>query len=65
MPGPGNYNIKCDVITPAFKFGTDKRGVAIKNDTPGPGQYRIPSAISDVPDYVRGSSGFNSNFRYI
>jgi hypothetical protein len=65
LPGPGNYNFKSDKTSPGFKFGTDKRGVTPKNDTPGPGQYRLPSSVGYVADYARSSSGFDSNYRYI
>ena len=36
-----------------------------KNDTPGPGQYRIPCSFDDVNEYTRGQGNFDKNFQYI
>ena len=64
LPGPGNYSIKSDRLTPSFRFGSEKRGATTRNDTPGPGQYRIPSSMVDVPQFFR-TGGFDPTYKYI
>lgn len=51
-------------MTPLFKFGTEKKGFTIKNDTPGPGQYKIPCSMVDVASYSR-SHGFEPIYKFI
>ncbi len=64
FPGPGNYTLKTDRTTPCFRFGSEKRGVERKNETPGPGQYKIPSSMVDVPQYSR-TGGFDASYKFI
>jgi len=64
LPGPGNYSLKLDRSTPAFKFGSEKREWIAKNETPGPGQYKVPCSMVDVPTYLR-TNGFSGNYRYV
>ena len=54
VPGPGAYDQKARPKTaaPSFGFGTQKRSAAEPNSTPGPGQYKIPVKIIDVPKYL-------------
>lgn len=49
-----------------YKFGTEKRIVYGRENTPGPGQYHIPCTIADVPKYqTYSSTGFKDEFRFI
>jgi len=66
-PGPGMYEYydKTKINPPKYKFGSEKRGAASKNDNPGPGQYHIPCSFDDINDYTREQGQFDPNFRYI
>ncbi len=64
LPGPGNYSLKSEKQTPSFKFGSEQRGHVIKNDTPGPGAYRIPSTMCDVPTFMK-TGGFDPTFKFV
>ncbi len=65
FPGPGNYSLKGDSSLPSFKFGSEKRGAIAKNDTPGPGQYRIPCTIADVAAYSKSGNGFSPYYKFV
>lgn len=54
IPGPGNYKYYNPALDkgPYVKIGTEIRGKPIKSDTPGPGAYKIPVKIVDVPKYL-------------
>lgn len=54
IPGPGNYQYYNPALDkgPKVKFGNEKRGINVKSDTPGPGAYKIPVKIVDVPRYL-------------
>lgn len=54
VPGPGNYKYYNPALDkgPNVKIGTERRGWKIKSDTPGPGDYKIPVKIVDVPRYL-------------
>lgn len=55
FPGPGNYeNIRGD-SNPKFSFGKDKRIKSAYSDGPGPGQYRVPTSVFNVPTFVQGT----------
>lgn len=64
IPGPGNYMLKLNNSTPSFRFGTEKRDKSAAHGVPGPGQYRIPCSIVDVPQYSM-TGNFNQSYRYI
>ena len=64
LPGPGNYYLKTERSTPSFRFGTGKRVEERKNDTPGPGHYRIPNTMCDVASYSR-TGGFEASYKFI
>lgn len=64
VPGPGNYTARVDNTNKAFKFGTQKREGLKVNSTPGPGQYRIPCTIVNIPTYNMGGT-FDNKFKYI
>lgn len=57
VPGPGSYvnsaeKLKCS--SPSFGFGSSKRPAlgATKMQVPGPGAYKLPAKIGDVPDFA-------------
>lgn len=52
MPGPGQYPLDSTLKGPRFGFGTDKRHKPAKDSSPGPGAYKVPTKIADVPKYV-------------
>lgn len=57
VPGPGNYNPKKrpTSASPQYGFGSSTRahgGGSTKEMTPGPGAYRVPARIQDVPAYL-------------
>ena len=56
VPGPGNYNPKKRPTSaaPLYGFGSSQRQnqKTTKDFTPGPGAYRIPARIQDVPSYL-------------
>lgn len=54
VPGPGNYKFYNPMLDkgPHYGIGTEKRSKDLKSDTPGPGAYRIPVKIVDVPRYL-------------
>ena len=54
VPGPGNYNYYNPSLDkgPKVKIGTENREYKVKSDTPGPGAYKIPVKIMDVPRYL-------------
>ena len=59
------FEDKTKNMAPKYKFGSEKRGLVKKSDTPGPGQYRIPCSFDDINDYTREQGQFDPNFRYI
>jgi len=58
VPGPGTYvndSNKLKQAAPKFGFGSSKRpeiGGSMKTITPGPGNYKVPSKISNVQDFA-------------
>jgi len=53
-PGAGTYDIGVGIkqASPRYGFGTSKRAdLGRKNDAPGPGTYRLPTTVGDVPAY--------------
>ena len=59
------YDSKSGFGGPLYKFGNEKRSFYKTSDVPGPGQYRIPCSISDVPRYLTAGAGFNETYRKI
>ena len=53
-PGPGNYNVNthCNCSSGGFGFGTSTRSNFGKEATPGPGHYKVPCKVADVPRYA-------------
>lgn len=54
VPGPGTYRYYNPSLDkgPHVKIGSEMRGKNVVSDTPGPGAYRIPVKIIDVPRYL-------------
>ncbi|CAI2370217.1 unnamed protein product [Moneuplotes crassus] len=54
VPGPGTYRYYNPSLDkgPHVKIGSERRGQKITSDTPGPGAYKIPVKIIDVPRYL-------------
>jgi hypothetical protein len=54
-PGAGTYNATADMkrSSPRYGFGSSKRpDIGYRKDnSPGPGAYRLPSQISNVPKF--------------
>ena len=70
VPGPGNYNPKKrpQSAAPEYGFGTATRvqaagGLTTKDTTPGPGAYKVPSRIQDVPNYLLPNR--SQEFKYV
>jgi hypothetical protein len=54
VPGPGNYKFHNPMLDkgPHVGIGTERRSKDLKSYTPGPGAYKIPVRIMDVPRYL-------------
>ena len=65
-PAPGNYSPKLK-HGGGFKFSTDVKSKPIRNNTPGPGAYRVPTSIAETPErYISSSTGkFNQDFKFV
>jgi hypothetical protein len=64
-PGPGNYevNLKNKHSAPKFGFGSSTRAELKGLNVPGPGAYKINSAIGDVPAYAMPNR--SAEYKYI
>ena len=55
VPGPGQYDLGSSMAGPAFGIGSSTRedGSASKSkmQTPGPGSYKVPTYIANLPKY--------------
>lgn len=66
FPGPGKYRpVVKRKHSNNIKIGKEKRSGFVKNNNPGPGQYRIPCEFDNVNDYTRQQGKFDENFRYV
>lgn len=64
-PSPGDYN-QMNKTSGGFKFGSDSRFKAIKKEIPGPGNYKIPTSIVDVPNRYMATGGkFMEEFKFV
>ena len=55
VPGPGTYDkgLKDKEAAPQYGFGTSQQRAPVKKTlSPGPGGYKIPSMIADLPTYA-------------
>jgi len=65
-PGPGAYNIKDgSLFSKSVHFTKDKKFKDKKFVTPGPGQYKIPTAFDYINDYTRSKGVFDPTFKYV
>lgn len=67
-PGPGNYNPKKRPLSasPLYGFGSSTRSSGsqpTREKTPGPGAYKLPSRIQDVPQYLLPNR--STEFKYV
>jgi hypothetical protein len=57
VPGPGSYSLRAS-RDKGFIFGTSERPKLfgstnpLGNGNPGPGSYKIPNLIGEVPKYL-------------
>jgi hypothetical protein len=54
IPGPGNYETNIHRKARSIGFGSGKRTDFVSKDRynyPGPGAYKIPSKVAEVPPY--------------
>lgn len=63
LPGPGNYELSNMKKKRNVEFGKAQRFKETKSETPGPGQYRIPCSIREIPNYTNGK--FEKNYDFI
>ena len=64
-PGPNKYNQSDSKFNNVGNFTRDKRYKEEKYITPGPGQYKIPTAFDYLAEYTRQGGNFNPNFKYV
>jgi hypothetical protein len=65
-PGPGIYStVKNSYLFsgPKFGFGSSQRMPVRKDGEPGPGSYRIPTQVGNVPSYSMPNR--NEKFKYV
>ena len=65
FPGPNKYKTSDSNFNNVGHFTKDKRYKDQKFITPGPGQYRIPTAFDYIADYTRQGGSFDPNFKYV
>lgn len=53
--GPGHYDLTGKVAGPYYSFGKDGKCKTGKNEMPGPGNYTIKSAFSEIPGYIKST----------
>ena len=67
IPGPGNYKTNTSSCNgPKYGFGTMQRpeiGGKKPTDTPGPGHYKIPCKVADLPTFAIQNK--SDEFKYI
>lgn len=51
VPGPGNYNVSGRLGGPSYGIGSGNRSIAKNDQTPGPGQYKLPVYVASLPRY--------------
>lgn len=53
-PAPGSYMLRREMAGPRYSFTRSVRRSRLeRSGSPGPGQYTIPSAVANVPSYVK------------
>ena len=64
-PGPNKYKTSDSGFNNVGNFTRDKRYKKEKFITPGPGQYKIPTAFDYIAGYVRDTGSFNPIYKYV
>lgn len=64
-PGPGSYNNYNLKSNSSYIFGKEKRNNYKFDNSPGPGQYKIPCSIRDVNNYSIEGGNFDMRFKYV
>jgi len=62
VPGPGMYSIK-EEEKKGNVFSHDTRQIFKVKEGPGPGAYKIPVQVADVPNYL--IPGQNTEFKFV
>lgn len=62
-PGPGSYSMYGGLGGPAYAIGSGSRGKMTLDNTPGPGHYKVPTYIANLPKYTMPDR--SENLRYI
>ena len=65
FPGPNKYKTTDSNFNNVGHFTKDKRYRNPKFVTPGPGQYKIPTAFDYIADYTRQGGAFDPNFKFV
>ena len=65
FPGPGSYKIHDVDLTNGLTFPKAKKSFKKKFFTPGPGQYKIPTAFDYISDLTRDKGCFDPTYRYV
>lgn len=63
-PGPGIYQDKTTLKGPKYGFGSSSRVKLKYDNSPGPGSYKIPVHVSNVPAYSMPSRS-NHPYKYV
>ena len=66
VPGPGTYNsnLSNKQSAPRYGFGSSQRAnLAKKTLSPGPGGYKIPCTIGNLPSFAM--PGGKEEFKYV
>ena len=50
---------------PKYGFGTGKRGDFKRDGSPGPGFYKVPVKVADVPRYSMPSHPYREQFKFV
>lgn len=59
------YETKLNKSEAKYSFGKDKKFKGQNNETPGPGQYKIPCSIVDVNEYTRAVGKYDSTYKFV
>lgn len=50
-PGPGQYNLTAENLSPSYKFGEGTKDINYDNKLPGPGSYRPMTTTNSAPQW--------------
>ena len=62
-PGPGQYGPFNDNRGPKYGFGSESRSKGKSDAMPGPGAYKVPVRVADVPRYALPNR--DETFKYV